>query len=65
MELEIVGSLGNPRSAYDGLLALIARGKLNPKSLVSRKVALDDASAILDDMTNYNTFGFNVITQFR
>lgn len=64
MELEIVGSLGNPRSEYDGLLSLIARGKLNPKSLVSREVALDDVSVILDDMTNYKTFGFNVITQF-
>jgi D-arabinose 1-dehydrogenase-like Zn-dependent alcohol dehydrogenase len=65
MELEIVGSLGNPRSEYDGLLALIARGKLNPQSLVSREVALDDVSVILDDMTNYKTFGFNVITRFR
>jgi threonine dehydrogenase-like Zn-dependent dehydrogenase len=65
MELEIVGIFGNPRSEYDGLLALIACGKLNPQSLVSREVALDDVSTILDDMTNYKTVGFNVITQFR
>jgi len=65
MELEIVGSIGNPHSAYDGLLALIAQGKLNPGSLVSKQVALDDVSGILDDMTNFQTFGFNVITKFR
>lgn len=65
MELEIVGSIGNPHSAYDGLLALIAQGKLNPGSLVSKQVALDDVSDILDDMTNFQTFGFNVITKFR
>ncbi|MFE1629194.1 zinc-dependent alcohol dehydrogenase family protein [Brevibacillus reuszeri] len=65
MELEIVGSIGNPHSAYDGLLALIAQGKLKPGSLVSKQVALDDVSGILDDMTNFQTFGFNVITKFR
>ncbi|GIM47903.1 alcohol dehydrogenase [Collibacillus ludicampi] len=65
MELEVVGSLGNPHSAYDGLLALIARGKLNPKSLVTREIALDDVSSVLDDMTNFKTFGFNVITEFK
>ncbi|TGU52186.1 alcohol dehydrogenase, partial [Mesorhizobium sp. M00.F.Ca.ET.186.01.1.1] len=65
MELEIVGSIGNPHAAYEGLLTLIAQGKLNPSSLVSKEVALDDVSGILEDMTNYNTFGFNVITKFR
>ncbi|MEH6948182.1 zinc-dependent alcohol dehydrogenase family protein [Bacillus sp. JJ634] len=65
MELEVVGSLGNPRSEYNGLLALIAQGKLNPKSLISREIALDDVSEVLHDMTSYKTYGFNVITQFK
>jgi D-arabinose 1-dehydrogenase-like Zn-dependent alcohol dehydrogenase len=65
MELEIVGSLGNPRSEYDGLLSLIAQGKLNPRSLVSREIALDDVSDVLNDMTTYKTYGFNVITKFK
>jgi len=64
MELEIVGSIGNPHPAYGGLLSLIANGKLNPKSLVSKEVSLDDAQTILEDMTSFKTFGFNVITQF-
>ncbi|MDQ0155045.1 zinc-dependent alcohol dehydrogenase family protein [Robertmurraya andreesenii] len=64
-ELEIVGSLGNPRTEYDGLLALIAQGKLNPRSLVSKEVSLDDVNDVLNDMTNFRTYGFNVITKFK
>lgn len=64
-ELEIVGSIGNPRSDYEGLLALIAQGKLNPKSLVSRTVSLDEASDVLHEMSEYKTVGFNVITSFK
>lgn len=65
MELEVVGSIGNPRSAYDGLLSLVARGKLNPRSLVSKEVSLGEVSNVLEDMTNYKTFGFQVITSFN
>lgn len=65
MELEIAGSLGNPHSAYDGLLTMIAQGKLNPKSLISRTVKLDDVTNVLTDMTSFKTLGFNVITQFK
>lgn len=64
MELEIVGSIGNPHAEYDGLLRLISQGRLNPKSLVTKEVALSDVTSVLNEMTNYNTFGFNVITDF-
>ncbi|GIO24068.1 zinc-dependent alcohol dehydrogenase family protein [Oceanobacillus sp. J11TS1] len=63
-EIEIVGSFGNPRTEYDGLLNLIAQGKLNPKSLVSKEVTLNDVSDIFRDMSNYRTYGFNIITSF-
>ena len=64
MELQIVGSLGNPHSQYPGLLALVERGKVQPKSLVTREVALDEASDILQSMSDFKTVGFNVITRF-
>lgn len=64
MELEVVGSLGNPRAEYDRLLRLIARGKLNPKSLVSREISLNDVTDVFNDMSNYQTYGFNIITDF-
>ena len=63
-EIEVVGSFGNPRTEYDGLLNLIAQGKLNPKSLVSREVSLSDVTDIFNDMSNYKTYGFNIITNF-
>lgn len=64
MELEIIGSIGNPHSDYNGLLQLISSGRLNPKTLISREVSLSEASDVLNEMTNYNTLGFNVITKF-
>lgn len=64
MELEFVGSLGNPHPKYAELLALVERGRLNPKALVTREVALEEASNVLQAMTDFKTIGFNVITDF-
>lgn len=64
MELEFVGSLGNPHPAYRGLLNLVASGRLNPKSLVTEEVGLEDVSRVFEDMSNYQTMGFHVITRF-
>ncbi|GMA66284.1 zinc-dependent alcohol dehydrogenase family protein (plasmid) [Alicyclobacillus fastidiosus] len=64
MELEVVGSLGNPHPAYRGLLNLVSQGRLNPKSIVEREVTLEDVNEVFDNMTNYRTKGFNIITQF-
>lgn len=63
-ELEIIGSYGNPRTEYDGLLGLIAQGKLNPKSLISREISLDGVTDVFNAMSNYQTYGFNIITDF-
>jgi threonine dehydrogenase-like Zn-dependent dehydrogenase len=65
MELEIIGSIGNPHSDYNGLLQLISSGRLNPKTLISKEVSLSEASQVLNEMTNFNTLGFNVITKFE
>jgi D-arabinose 1-dehydrogenase-like Zn-dependent alcohol dehydrogenase len=64
MELEIVGSLGNPHPAYRGLLNLVASGRLNPKALVEREVRLEDVNDVFDRMTQFQTKGFNIITSF-
>ncbi|MBX6378854.1 MAG: alcohol dehydrogenase, partial [Clostridia bacterium] len=64
MELEFVGSLGNPQPQYAGLLALVQQGKLNPKALVSQTVKLEDASNVLQGMSEFRTLGFTVIDQF-
>lgn len=64
MELEFVGSLGNPHPAYRGLLSLVASGKLNPKSLVSKEVGLEDVTYTFEEMSNFRTLGFHVISRF-
>ncbi|ATY84981.1 alcohol dehydrogenase [Kyrpidia spormannii] len=64
MELEFVGSLGNPHPAYRGLLSLVSSGRLNPKTLVNKEVGLEDVSQTFEDMSNFRTKGFHVITKF-
>jgi propanol-preferring alcohol dehydrogenase len=63
-ELRIVGSLGNPHPQYAGLLSLVERGKLRPKSIVAREVSLEEASDVLESMTHYDNAGLSVITCF-
>lgn len=64
-EIEFVGSLGNPHPDYKGLLDLIASGRLNPSRLVEREVSLSDVSEVFENMNQYKTKGFNVITKFE
>jgi propanol-preferring alcohol dehydrogenase len=64
MELQIVGSLGNPHHQYEGLLALVERGTLRPRSLVTSEVALDEAGGVLQAMTDFRTTGITVIISF-
>jgi D-arabinose 1-dehydrogenase-like Zn-dependent alcohol dehydrogenase len=64
MELQIVGSYGNPHSAYPTLLGLVAAGRLKPKELVSREVGLEDVDSVLHDMDDFKTTGYVIITRF-
>jgi propanol-preferring alcohol dehydrogenase len=63
-EISFIPSLGFPTSSYRGLLALVASSKLNPKRLVSRSLPVEQASEVLDSMTDYDTVGFNVISDW-
>jgi D-arabinose 1-dehydrogenase-like Zn-dependent alcohol dehydrogenase len=63
-EWQIVGNLGNPHVHYPELIALIAQGKLKPRSLVTRQIGFQEVTSVLQNMTNFNTVGFNVITNF-
>jgi alcohol dehydrogenase len=49
--------------AYPELLGLIAAGRLDPRRLVSRELALDDAGAALADVGR--TPGIAVVTAFE
>jgi D-arabinose 1-dehydrogenase-like Zn-dependent alcohol dehydrogenase len=64
MELDVVGSLGNPHPKYAELLTLVAREKLKPARLVTRELSLHEVSDTLERMTRFETIGFEVITRF-
>ena len=60
-EIELLGSEGMPPLHYDAMLRMVAAGRLDPGRLVSRTVALEEASAMLAAMDAYDTLGFIVI----
>jgi D-arabinose 1-dehydrogenase-like Zn-dependent alcohol dehydrogenase len=63
-ELTIVGSVGNPHVHLPALLALVADRRLDPAALVTERVALEQASGVLERMTNFDTVGFALIDRF-
>jgi D-arabinose 1-dehydrogenase-like Zn-dependent alcohol dehydrogenase len=63
-ELEFAGSMGNPHMHYPSLLALVERGRVNPRSLITAEVGLEQVTDVLHSMTSYGTVGFTVINRF-
>jgi alcohol dehydrogenase len=46
------------------MLAMIETGKLDPRALVSRTIALEEAAAVLASMGDYATLGVPVIDRY-
>ena len=63
-ELEIYGSHGMQAWRYDAMLAMIAKGRLDPGKLVGRRISLDAAVDALVSMDRSRDIGINVITAF-
>ncbi|MFC4543351.1 zinc-dependent alcohol dehydrogenase family protein [Halosolutus amylolyticus] len=63
-DVTVVGSRGMPPSRYDELLRMIDAGRLAPEKLVTRRVGLADVSDRLAAMTDYETRGVEVVTEF-
>jgi D-arabinose 1-dehydrogenase-like Zn-dependent alcohol dehydrogenase len=63
-ELEIVGSIGNPVHAYPELLALVARGTLRPREIVTAEVSLGEVPAAIERMSGYGLAGLVVVSRF-
>lgn len=61
MELEIVGSMGMQARCYPEMLRMVASGAIDPGSLVKEEVPLEEASGVLERMTDYDTLGYSVI----
>jgi alcohol dehydrogenase len=63
-ELELYGSHGMQAHAYPPLLAMISAGKLDPESLVTRRVSLEESIEVLRGMGTFATTGVAVIDRF-
>ena len=63
-ELELYGSYGLQPSKYSELLDLVTTGKLDPGALVSDKIDIHDIPGTMESMTEYNTIGIPVCTEF-
>ncbi len=63
-ELEIVGSHGMQAHEYDEMLRAVDAGFVDPGSLVTRTVSLEEGVNILMEMDNYDLLGVAVIDRF-
>ena len=62
LELAVLGSHGMAAHAYPELLGLIAAGRLDPRPLITRELALDEAGAALAEVGRRP--GIAVVTSF-
>ena len=62
LELQVLGSHGMAAHAYPELLGLIAAGRLDPRPLITRRLALDEAAAALAEVGRQP--GIAVVTSF-
>jgi len=60
-ELEIVGSHGIQAARYGAMLGMIADGKLQPRKLIRRQIALDEVPAALTGMRDFPGVGTTII----
>jgi alcohol dehydrogenase len=53
-----------PAVGYGAMLAMVEVGRLNPGSLVSRRLALEEVGAVLVSMGDYGTLGIAVFDRY-
>jgi alcohol dehydrogenase len=53
-----------PPERYDEIFRMVATGKLDPAAVVTDHIGLEDVSDTLDAMTDYETVGIPVVTEF-
>jgi D-arabinose 1-dehydrogenase-like Zn-dependent alcohol dehydrogenase len=63
-ELKLFGAFGMQGQRYETMLAMCEAGTLQPAKIVRQKVSLEDVTAVLQAMGNYDTTGVVVIDRF-
>lgn len=64
LELEVVGSKGMPATRYDEIFRMVANEQLDPGIVIGEEVGLADTSEKLGAMTDFETSGIPVISEF-
>lgn len=64
-ELDLLGSHGMATKDYPEMLALVASGKLNPASLITREVGLIEGAKALAELDSQPFGGITVIEPGR
>jgi alcohol dehydrogenase len=63
-EIEFIGSLGMSPTNYDEIFRMVSTGKLDPSSVISETVTLEDVNEKLAAMSDFETVGIPVIDEF-
>jgi len=63
-EIEFKGSLGLQPSRYSEMLDMIESGKLDPTTLVEKKIDIHSVPDELAAMSDYDTLGIPVCNEF-
>lgn len=63
-ELEIYGSNGLQPSRYHEIFDMVNTGKLDPGKVISERIGLGELNDELAAMTDFETIGIPVVTEF-
>lgn len=63
-ERDFVGSFGMQPNRFDEIFRMMDSGKLEPSKIIGDTVTLDDVPEVLESMSDFDTVGFPVITEF-
>jgi alcohol dehydrogenase len=63
-EIEINGSSGLPPAKYGEMFRMVEHGKLDPGAVVTDEIALEQVNDELEAMTDYQTVGIPVVSEF-
>ena len=63
-EIQVQGSSGLPPSKYGEMFRMVENGKLDPGAVITDKIGLEGVSDELAAMTDYETIGIPVVTEF-
>ena len=63
-EIDLLGARGLSPTRYGDLFDLLAGGEIDPGTLVTREVSLDEVSDRLTAMDDYGVTGIEVVTEF-